>query len=273
MKRFFSTLKESLLEKKFILLILGGIIGLLSYLVVNMIEAMDLDSMNEFVNLLPEGMLDIFGDISLVTNPYGFWSLELMSFIWIYVGIIILYMASALVSQDVENKTIDLSLSKPITRNNYLGSKIAFLYVFIMATLGIVFLVTMGSMAASPTFRAEGLYFDRLWVTYFTVVLFLAALAMVATFFSTIFLSTRKSMALGVMVLFLMFFLGEFYIYMDESIQGIKFISIFYYFNPLDYMVYADFSIFIRDIIILAGVNTVLIVASLFVFNKKDIPN
>ena len=70
-----------------------------------------------------------------------------------------------------------------------------------------------------------------------------------------------------------MFFLGEFYIYMDEAIQGIKYISIFYYFNPVEYLVNADSAIFTRDIIVLGIINGVLIAGSLFVFNKKDIPN
>ena len=218
-------------------------------------------------------MLEFFGDITVLASPYGFWCLELMTFIWLYAGIYILYMASAHLSQDVEDKTIDLSLSKPVTRNNYLGSKIAFLYVFIMASIGIFILISMGSMAGSPTFRDYGLYFDRLWVTYFAIVLYLAAFAMVAIFSSTIFLSTQKSMALSVMVLFLMFFLGEFYIYMDESIQGIKYVSIFYYFNPIDYILHEDYNIFVRDIVHLASVNVILIIASLYVFNKKDIPN
>ena len=138
--------------------------------------------------------------------------------------------------------------------------------------MGIFFLITMGGMAFSSTFHEEGLYFDRLLLTYLSVVLFLGALAMFATLFSTIFLTTRKSMALGVVVLFLMFFLGEFYIYMDESIQGIKYISVFYYFNPVEYLVHSDFPLYFRDIIILGYINTGLIVASLLIFNKKDIP-
>ncbi|KKL96010.1 hypothetical protein LCGC14_1848740, partial [marine sediment metagenome] len=82
-----------------------------------------------------------------------------------------------------------------------------------------------------------------------------------------------KSVAVGVMVLFIMFFLGEFYIYMGEIIQGIKYISIFHYYNPVDYLIYADSGLFTRDIIILGIINGVLIAGSLFVFNKKDIPN
>ncbi len=279
MKRFFSSIKESILEKKIILLILGGVIGLLSYFIVYMVEDMDLSAIEDIIKAWPEGMIEFFGDATIFTNPYGFWSLELMTFIWIYAGIYIIFMASGLLSQDVEDKTIDLTLSKPISRYNFLGSKIAFLYVFIMATIGIVFLITMGSMAGSSVYQVgtgsilwDLYYFDRLWVTYISVVLFLAALAMVAIFFSTIFLNTRKSMAFGVIVLFVMFFLGEFYIYMDEAVQNIKYFSIFHYFNPADYIVHGDFTLFTRDIIVLGIINASLIGASLFVFDRKDIP-
>ena len=75
------------------------------------------------------------------------------------------------------------------------------------------------------------------------------------------------------MVLFIIFFLGSFYVYMDEAIQDVKYISIFYYYNPVDYLVYADSALFTRDIIVLGVINGVLIAGSLIVFNKKDIPN
>ncbi|MHA1194228.1 MAG: ABC transporter permease subunit [Promethearchaeota archaeon] len=275
MKRFFSAVKELILEKKFMILILGGVIGLLSFFIISMLEGLDLQSLDDILSTLAgfEELLDFFGGLAVMSSPYGFWCLEILSFIWLYAGIYLVFMASSLLSQEVEDKTIDLSLSKPISRYNFLGSKITFLYVFIMTVVGIFFLITLGSMSSSPTFRTEGIFIERLVATYFSVVLFLGALAMVAKFFSTIFLSTKKSVALGVMVLFIMFFLGEFYIYMDEAIQGIKYISIFYYYNPVDYLVYTDSALFIQDIIVLGVINGVLIAGSLFVFSKKDIPN
>ncbi len=273
MKRFFITVKELILEKKFSILILGGVLGLFSLAIIAMLEDLDLQIIEDVFNSFPPELMNFFGGFGALSNPYGFWALELLTFIWLYAGIYIVFMASSLLSHEVENKTIDLSLSKPISRNYFLGSKITFLYVFIMTVIGIFFLITIGSMASSLKYRTEGLYFDRLFATYFSVVLFLGAFAMVAKFFSTVFLSTKKSMALGVMVLFIMFFLGEFYIYMDEAIQGIKYISIFYYFNPLEYILNADTAIFTRDIVVLGSINVALIVGSLYIFNTKDIPN
>ncbi|MFX1500563.1 MAG: ABC transporter permease [Promethearchaeota archaeon] len=273
MRRFFSTIKELILEKKFMILILGGVIGLLSFYIIIIIGDMDIQELQEVISAFPEGFLDFFGDLEVLANPYGFWSLEMLSFIWLYAGIYLIFLASSLLSHDVENKTIDLSLSKPISRYNYLGSKIAFLYVFIISTIGIFFLITIGSVVASPVFRTEGIYLERFFATFLSVVLFLGVLAMVSKFISTIFLSTKKSLAIGVMTLFIMYFFGEFYVYMDEAIQDIKYVSIFYYFNPTDYMVMVDVSIFIRDVVILGIVNIVLIVGSLLIFNRKDIPN
>ena len=272
MKRFLLSLKESLLEKKFILLILGGVLGLLSYFIVYMIDGMDLAAIENIMSMWPEEMQEFLGDVEAFTSPYGFWTLELLSFMWAYAGIYIVYMASNLLTREVEAKTIDLSLSKPVTRYNFLGSKIAFLYLFIVAALGIFFLITMGGMASSSVFQEEGLFFDRLWLTYIIVILYLGALAMFAKFFSTIFLSGRKAMALGIGILFIMFFLGEFYVYMDEAVQGMKYISVFYYFNPSDYMVHADFGLFARDLIVLSSINAALVVGSLLIFKKKDIP-
>ena len=273
MKRFFSSVKELILEKKFMILILGSGIGLLSLLIIAMIGDLDLQSFQDIFSSFPEGLMDFLGDLEVLANPYGFWTLEMLSFIWLYAGILFIFTASSLLSREVEKKIIDLSLSKPISRDNFLGSKIIFLYIYIMAVIGIFFLITLGSMATSSIFRAEGIFLERFLAAYFSVVLFLGALAMVAKFTSTIFLSTKKSMALGVMILFIMFFLGKFYIYMDEAIQGIKYISIFYYFNPIEYIVNADVVIFTRDIYVLGVINVALIIGSLVVFDKKDIPN
>ena len=198
MNQIIVNLKEYLIEKKYIILILGGIIGLLSYLVIYMVQDMNLEAIEDIISAWPEGMIDFFGDVEIFTNPYGFWSLELLSFMWLYAGIYIVYMASGLLSQEIEEKTIELSLSKPITRFKYLGSKISFLYIFIGITLSIFFLITMAGMASSSIFQTEGFYFDRLWLTYLPVILYLGALSMCAFFASTYFLNKSSNLSLRV---------------------------------------------------------------------------
>ncbi len=58
MKRFFNSVKELILEKKFMILILGGGIGLLSLLIVTMVGDLDLQSFEDIFSYFPEGFMD-----------------------------------------------------------------------------------------------------------------------------------------------------------------------------------------------------------------------
>ena len=138
--------------------------------------------------------------------------------------------------------------------------------------MALAFLILSGGIASSQMFLDEGLYWDRVWGTYIVVVLFLSALSMIAFFGSTIFLNSKKAMVIGIVALFLMFFIDGFYSYM-EAIENLKYFTVFFYYNPLDYLVHADIDLYIRDMIVLASINAALVIGSLIVFNKKDIPN
>ncbi|NHI94233.1 MAG: hypothetical protein EAX96_17205 [Candidatus Lokiarchaeota archaeon] len=273
MNQVISLLKENLWDKKWIILIMGGLIGLLGFGIILLLGTMDMTSIQSVLETFPSGFLDFFGDsLAAISTPYGFFSLEFLNFIWLYAGIFMVYIASSLLSQEVEEKTIDLALTKPIKRYQFLGSKIYFLAVFIGAILGVTFLLVTLGVLTSPTFLEYGMYLDRLWATYLITTLFLMALSMITFLFSTIFLKSKKSLAFGIAVFFTMYFITSFAPYMQDA-ELIKFISIFTYFNPTQYLVHANGFVFFRDLIIMSSVNTALIIGSLLIFNKKDIPN
>ncbi len=272
MGQLLTIVKEYLKDKKWATILLGGITGLFGLFTIYIFNDLDLEAMDSIIAMFPEGMLDFFGGLDAMTNPYGFLTMEVLSFIWLWAGIYLIFSASSLLSQDIEEKTIELSLSKPITRTKYLGSKIVSLYVIITIMMALTFLIISGTIATSQIFIDEGLYWDRVGGTYVIVVLFLSALSMIAFFSSTIFLNTKKAMVIGIVALFLMFFIDGFYSYMEE-IENLKYFTVFFYYNPIDYLVYADIDLFIRDIIVLASINAALVIGSLIVFNKKDIPN
>jgi len=252
---------------------LGGLIGLLSFGIIQILGTMDIASIQSILGSFPAGFLDFFGDsLAAISTPYGFLSLEFLSFIWLYAGIFIIYVAGGLVSQEVEEKTIELALTKPINRFKFLGSKIYFLYAFIGSMMGITFLLTTAGVLTSPIFLENGVYLERLWPTCLITILFLAGLAMFAVLFSALFLKSKKSLALGITVLFIMYFITSFSPYL-QNFEIIKVISIFSYYDPPQYLVYANGFVFFRDLIVLSSVNVALIVGSLLIFNKKDIPN
>jgi hypothetical protein len=84
---------------------------------------------------------------------------------------------------------------------------------------------------------------------------------------------TRKQAtgaAFSIMVVF--FIIGTFHSFFDEGIQDIKYLSLFFYYDPTRLIVSLDSTNVVRDVLILSGYSVVLLLASIAVFNKRDIP-
>ena len=268
MSQFLTIVKEQIVDKKWITLLMGGMIGGMAFLIIAMIGEMDFETM---MAGYPPELMAIFG-LDDFSNPYSFLSIEVFTIIWMLVGIYLITFTSLIVPQEIDEKTMELLLSKPITRTKFLSAKIVSIYVIIAILLAIGFLMTSGFLPLSPDFVEEGLYFDRLWAAYVAVVLFLGLISMFTLFCSTIFLHSKKAMVLGIVVLFVMFFIDGFYGYLEE-LENLKWFTIFYYYDPTAYLVDPELVWYIRDLIVLASLNVVFMIGSLVVFNKKDIPN
>jgi hypothetical protein len=76
--------------------------------------------------------------------------------------------------------------------------------------------MTSGFLSLSPDFVEEGLYFDRLWATYIATILFLGLISMFTLFCSIVFLNSKKTMVLGIVVVFGMFFVNGLHGYLEE---------------------------------------------------------
>jgi ABC-2 type transport system permease protein len=251
----------------------GSLVGLLGLTVIVLLEYIDLSAYAAFFETFPEGFFDFIGGIVAFSTPYGFVAVELFTFMGIFVGIYLVYIASSTaLPNEVENKTIDLILSKPIRRSSYLAGKIGFLYLYIAALLGIVVVFIGAGMATSPTFIEYGLHWNRLLAVYAITFLHLGTLAMTALLFATVFLDTKKTMGTAIALMFLMFFIGTFWEYLPQAQQGIRYTTTWYYYNATDVFGLGLFDNLLRDILVLGGVNAVLLAASLLVFRRRDIP-
>ena len=234
---------------------------------------MDFSQMQAYIDSLPDSVKALLGGQLDVTNPYSLFNAYFFSFLWLYCGIFLVYMASSLVSQEVENNTIDLVLSKPVSREKYLTGKIVFLYIFAACLMGLVVAFVAVGMGSSNMFIEEGLHWERLGAVFLTATLHLATLAMTAVFFSTVFLSTKKTTAAAVITMFLMFFIGGSYGTAGAPMNNsLRYASTWFYYNPAQYFGTGSFAGFAGDVLVLLCVNVGLIIASLIVFRKRDIP-
>jgi ABC-2 type transport system permease protein len=270
--KILSIITEHLHEKKWLMLGFGLLIGVFGYAMTLIIEVLDLSALEDLLTSFPqmEEVLDIFGDL---TSPYGLLNAEVFAFYWIFVGFFFVYVtSSSVLPGEVENKTIDLTLSKPISRTSYLMGKIAFLYIFIIGVQAIIFALIGLGMATSQTFIDVGLFWDRLLAVYIVNIVHNGTLVMTTLLFATITLSSKRTMGAALAVMFVMFFIGTFWGFFPEDFQVLKYTSTWFYLSTNDLFVQGIFDNFVRDIYVLSYVNVSLIAVSLLIFHRRDIP-
>jgi ABC-type transport system involved in multi-copper enzyme maturation permease subunit len=269
----FNIAKEDVFDKKWSIIGVGVLVGLMGLYVINMFVSMDLSQLEDYINSLPESMIALLGGELDITNPYSFTSSYIYSFMWLYCGIFLVYMASSLVPQDVENHTIDLTLSKPVSREEYLIGKIAFIYIFIIILMAIITAFIASGIVSSEIFIQEGIYWERVAATTLIAILHLGTLTMTAVFASAIFLDAKKTTLMAVIVMFVLFFIGDFSPVMNPDIGNtLQYFSTWFYYNTSQVFGAGNFTNLVRDVLVLGGINIALIVASLYVFRKRDIP-
>jgi len=273
MSKVLSIIIENLHEKRWVFIGFGLLMGLLGFLFTMFLDLLDIASYAIILESFPPEFLDFLGGITSITSPYGFVNIELFAFLWIFVGFFFVFVASGTtLPTDIEDKTIDLILSKPISRSSYLIGKITFLYLFITCVLAVVFAFIGLGMATSQSFIDYGLYWDRLLAVYMINIVHIGTLVMTALLFATITLSSKKTMGAALGIMFVMFFIGMFWGFFPEDQQVIKYFSTWFYLNTEDLFVNGIFDNFLQDILVLIGVNVGLIVASLLIFRRRDIP-
>jgi len=250
----------------------GFLVGLMGFLLTMLVDVIDISAYAAILESMPE-FAEFFGGLDAFTTPYGFVNVEMFTFMWLFVGIFLIYMASSsALPAEIENKTIDLILSKPINRTTYLAGKIVFLFLFIAGLMGTVLAFVGIGMATSQSFIDYGLYWDRLLAVYIINIVHLGTLVMTALLFAAIFLNSKRTMGAALAVMFLMFFIGSFWPYFPEGYEGIKYVSTWFYLNTSDVFVKGIFDDFLRNVLVLSGVNVVLIITSLLIFRRRDIP-
>lgn len=97
-------------------------------------------------------------------------------------------------------------------------------------------------------------------------------LVMTALLFATITLSSKKTMGAALAIMFVMFFIGTFWGIFPEELQVIRFFSTWFYLRTEDLFVHGVYVNFLPGFLVLSGVNVVLIVTSLLIFHRRDIP-
>ena len=247
-------------------LIIGGFVVLLAYLY-DPVMFGDIDEM--FANYPDELLLMFGGDVNLATLD-GFMHLEIFAFSWLWFGIYLILHSARDIPSDIENKTIELTLSKPINRWEYIAGKA--LSHFISAAC-VIFTSLLGLVIYLPNEpRFEGVFnLGNIAIAFVWLFVFMFALMASALLISTTF-SSGKSVGLAFGFLVFMFFFGTYWGILDESLENIKYFSLFYYFDTSSILNMGELGNFWPHTGVLLGYSLIMILCTILVFNNRDIP-
>ncbi|MHA1612154.1 MAG: ABC transporter permease subunit [Promethearchaeota archaeon] len=246
--------------------------GLFILMIASIFDPELFEGVEEMMEAYPAAILDMVGGIFDLATFGGFFNMEFLSMIWVWLGIYFILKAGQDIPSTIENKTIDLILSKPLKRWEFvLGRYLRFVFS-IFSVLLFMGLTVLLLAVAHPNLKDQDLDFMEFFWALTWAFLFVLSLATTAFFFST-FLTRKKATgaAFGAMVVF--FVIGTFYSYFDIDLQDIKFLSIFFYYDPGSILISHDvFKDFILEFLVLSGYSVVMLIASMIIFDRRDIP-
>lgn len=230
-----------------------------------------LANFDEIMENYPEAIRQMVGEYFSLATFGGFVNVYLLSMSFFFFGVYFILKSSQDIPKEIDNKTIDLMLSKPITRweitlGKYLyhiiGATIVLVSVFLAITLGIFIM---------PNVNPIDVNFAELWTAFFIVLLFNYAIISTAFFFST-FNNPKMALVFSFGLVVFFYAIGQFWNSFDENIQAIKYISIFYYSDMSNLLVNGNWGMVPLKIIFLSTYSIGLTALSIILFNKRDIP-
>jgi len=197
----------------------------------------------------------------------GFITLEFFSWWWMLAGLFIAYLSVSIVASDFENKHMDVLLSTPVSRRHYLIEKFtamtitAFL-VILVATAGLTSgLASINALNEFPP--------DIVFLSLIGCLPFLMLITAVGILTAVLFQKVRAGMGITFAFVFAEFFLLAFGGF-SKSLEWMKTVSIFKYWDYSSVIIDGFFKA--EDFFVLTILAIALLIISIKVFQKKDIP-
>jgi ABC-2 type transport system permease protein len=251
---------------KGILLLNLAFIGLTAMVMAIYPTIKESSGMQEYINNLPESLLSIFGRSELdITILEGFLNMELYQWGWVLLlGVYFAFISSSLISKEIENKTIDMLLSNPVSRGRIVLEKFLGLVPSIILINITMPLVIIGCAA----YINETIDVTYLFYTHFASIPYFFAACALGILFSVIFDEARRANTLVIGTVFAMYIIEALSL-LSEKYSAIGKISLSHYYDPGKILIEHDVDI--MGIAILFLITAILLIAAIIYFQRRDI--
>ena len=219
----------------------------------------------------PEAIRQMIGEFYSLGTIGGLINIYLFSMSLFFFGIYFVLKASQDIPREINFKTIDLMLSKAIKRWEFsLGKYLYHIIGAVIVLVGVMLAVILG-IFIMPNVSPNEVPWAELLTAFLVMILLNLGITTTGFFFST-FMDSKKSLALSFGVVIFFYAVGQFWQSFGENMEGIKYISIFYYSDVSNLLVNSNWDAIPIKIVVLSSYTIILALVSLLVFNKRDIP-
>jgi ABC-2 type transport system permease protein len=202
-----------------------------------------------------------------ITEPRGFISLELFSWLWILAGMFMAYFSVSSVTSDFEKKRMDLIFSTPVSREQYIIEKFVALSII---SFFMVLMTALGLMAGVAVIgETDALPHATSFLSVFSMQTFLMIIAAFGIFLGMIFRGGKAGMGINIGFVFGSFILLTIAGFTD-ALSGLKYLSIMHYWDYNSMLIDDIFNLGYFFALLVASL--IILGAAIYIFKKRDIP-
>jgi beta-exotoxin I transport system permease protein len=195
----------------------------------------------------------------------GFLNMELYQVFWILIlGMLIGFLASSLVSKEIEAKTIDLLMSNPVSRKQIILEKYLGLTPFILLINFATLLTVYGLTIAI----GEKINLGYLIMTHAVSVPYFLAIAAVGLLISVIIDEKIKASIITLAIIIGMYIFESISILIPDY-KSMGYISLAHFYNPADILIKGIVDVY--GVIVLIIFIVICLIISMIYFDHKDI--
>lgn len=262
--------KEITSSKKGIILY-TALMGLFYMWFVSIFDPVFFADFEALLESYPEAIRQMIGEFYSLSTIGGLLNIYLFSMSLFFFGIYFILKASQDIPREIDNKTIDLILSKPIKRWEFsLGKYLYHIIGAVIVLFGVMLAVILG-IFIMPNIVPNEVPWAEFLTAFLVMILLNLGIVTTGFFFST-FMDSKKSLVLSLGVIIFFYAVGQFWQSFGESMESIKYISIFYYSDMSNLLVNSNWDAVPIKIVFLSFYTIILALVSIIIFNKRDIP-
>lgn len=263
-----SMIKITLKQKRLAIVAysLGGVAMIWLYVAIYPSMAAQVDIYNQMIKSMPAALMKAFGADNIgLTNFEGLIGIKMYGMIWpLMLLFLMVSLAGSTITAEIEQTTIGLWLSQPISRAKIYWSKylagIAILTIFIVFTVLAVWPITALYHISIST--------HDIWNLALIGGLFGLAVYGLTLFLASIFSEKSKVYGLVAGILAISYVLNL-VASLNDKLANLKYVSLFYYYNVNDLL--TGRPITISSLVIFVGVGVVGALAGRLIFSRRDI--